>query len=60
MAIVLGLRNNISYGTQSGGYFVLSGDGVVAVSKLTAVIEKKAAKLSRSYHINKAWCLNEV
>ena len=49
MAIVLGLRNNISYGTQSGGYFVLSGDGVVAVSKLTAVIEKKAAKIGRAH-----------
>ena len=44
---------------SQGVQFVLGG-GVVAVSKLTAVIEKKAAKLSRSCHINKAWCPKEV
>ena len=43
MVIVLGLLNNISY-RQSGGTFCTQGDGVVAVSNLTAVIEKKAAK----------------
>ena len=43
MVIVLGLLNNISYGPQSGGTFCTQGYGVVAVSNLTAVIEKKAA-----------------
>ena len=43
MVIVLGLLNNISYGPQSGGTFCTQGGGVVAVSNLTAVIEKKAA-----------------
>ena len=43
MAIVLGLLNNISYVPQSGGRFCTQGGGVVAVSNLTAVIEKKAA-----------------
>ena len=43
MVIVLGLLNNISYGPQSGGDILYSGDGVVAVSNLTALIEKKAA-----------------
>ena len=43
MVIVLGLLNNISYGPQSGGDILYSGGGVVAVSNLTAVIEKKAA-----------------
>ena len=43
MVIVLGLLNNISYGPQSGGRFGTQGGGVVAVSNLTAVIEKKAA-----------------
>ena len=45
---------------RQGGHFVLRGGGVVAVSKLTAVTEKKAAKLNRSRHINKAWCPKEV
>ena len=43
MVIVLGLLNNISYVPQSGGTFCTQGGGVVAVSNLTAVIEKKAA-----------------
>ena len=43
MVIVPGLLNNISYGSQSGGTFCTQGGGVVAVSNLTAVIEKKAA-----------------
>ena len=43
MVIVLGLLNNISYGPQSGGEILYSEGGVVAVSNLTAVIEKKAA-----------------
>ena len=43
MVIVLGLLNNISYGYQSGGTFCTQGGGVVAISNLTAVIEKKAA-----------------
>ena len=43
MVIVLGLLNNISYGPQSGRTFCTQGGGVVAVSNLTAVIEKKAA-----------------
>ena len=43
MVIVLGLLNNISYGHQSGGTFCTQGGGVVAVSNLTTVIEKKAA-----------------
>ena len=43
MVIVLGLLNNISYGPQSGGTFCTQEGGVVAVSNLTAVIEKKAA-----------------
>ena len=60
IVIVLGLLNNISYGPQSGGDSLYSGGWVVAVSKLTAVIEKKAAKLSRSCHINKAWCRKKV
>ena len=60
IVIVLGLLNNISYGPQSGGDSLYSGGWVVAVSKLTAVIEKKAAKLSRSCHINKAWCPKKV
>ena len=59
--MVLELLHNISNGPQSGGtVFTPVGGGVVAVSKLTAVIEKKAAKLSRSCHINKAWCPKEV
>ena len=62
IVIVLGLLNNISYGPQSGGggNSLYSGGWVVAVSKLTAVIEKKAAKLSRSCLINKAWCPKKV
>ena len=59
MVVVFGLVNNIRYGPQSGGTFCTQGGGVVAVSKLT-VIEKKAAKLSRSCHINKAWRPKEV
>ena len=43
MVIVLGLPNNISYGLQSGGTFCTQRGGMVAVSNLTAVIEKKAA-----------------
>ena len=43
MVIVLGLLNNISYVPQSGGTFCTQGGAVVAVSSLTAVIEKKAA-----------------
>ena len=43
MVIVLGLLNNISYGPQTGGTFCTQGGRVVAVSNLTAVIEKKAA-----------------
>ena len=43
MVIVLGLLSNISYGPQSGGTFCTQGGGMVAVSNLTAVIEKKAA-----------------
>ena len=43
MVIVLGLLNNISYGHQSGGTFCTQGGGMVAVSNLTTVIEKKAA-----------------
>ena len=43
MVIVLGLLNDISYGPQSGGTFCTQGGGVVAVSNLIAVIEKKAA-----------------
>ena len=42
MVIVLGLLNRISYGPQSGGTFSTQKGGVVAVSNLTAVIEKKA------------------
>ena len=60
MVIALGLLNNISYGRQAGGTFCPQRGGVVAVSKLTAVTEKKAAKLSVSCHINKAWCPKEV
>ena len=59
MIKVLGLLNNISYGTQSGGDTLYSG-GVVTVSKLTVVFEKKAAKLSPSCYINKAWCPKDV
>ena len=43
MVIVLGLLNNISYGLQTGRTFCTQGGRVVAVSNLTAVIEKKAA-----------------
>ena len=43
MVIVLGLLNHISYGSQTGGTFCTQGGRVVAVSNLTAVIEKKAA-----------------
>ena len=43
MVIVLGLVNNISYGPQTGGTFCTQEGRVVAVSNLTAVIEKKAA-----------------
>ena len=60
MVKVLGLLDNIGYGPQSGGTFCNQGGGVVAVSKLTAVTEKKAAKLSRSCYIKKAWCPKEV
>ena len=60
MVKVLGLLNNISYGPQSGGTFRTQGGGVVAVSKLTAVTEKKAAKLSRCCYIKNAWCPKEV
>ena len=60
MVVVFGLVNNISYGPQSGETFCTQGGGVVAVSKLTVVIEKKAAKLSRSCDINKAWRPKEV
>ena len=56
MVKVLGLLNNIGHGPQSGKTFCNQGGGVVLVSKLAAVIEKKAAKLSRSCHINKSWC----
>ena len=42
--------------SRGGGHSVLRAGGVVVVSKLAAVIEKKAAKLSRSCHINKSWC----
>ena len=59
MIKVLGLLNNISYGTQSGGDTLYSGV-VVTVSKLTVVFEKKAAKLSPSRYINKAWCPKDV
>ena len=56
MVIVLELLNNFSYGPQPGVTFCTpgGGGGVVAVSKLTAVIEKKASKLSQSCHIYKA------
>ena len=60
MIKVLGLLNNISYGTQSGGDTLYWGGGVVTVSKLTVVFEKKAAKLSPSCYINKAWCPKDV
>ena len=62
MVMVLWLLNNISHGPQSerGGTFCTQVRGVVSVAKLTAVIEKKAAKLSRSCHINKSWCPREV
>ena len=43
MVIVLGLLNNISYGPQTGETFFTQGGRVVAVSNLTAVIEKKVA-----------------
>ena len=43
MVIVLGLLNNISFGPQTGGTFCTQRGRVVAVSNLTAVIEKKAA-----------------
>ena len=49
MVIVIGLLSNISYGPQSGGTFCTQGSGLVAVSKLTAISEKKAFKLSLSY-----------
>ena len=63
MVMILWLLNNISHGPQSGGgggTFCTQGRGVGSVAKITAVIEKKAAKLSRSCHINKSWCPREV
>lgn len=60
MLMVLWLLNSISHGPQSGGTFCTQVGGAVSVSKLTAVIEKKAAELSRSCHINKSWYPKEV
>ena len=54
------LNNQLAMDPSQRGHYILKGGGVVAVSKLTAVIEKKAAKLSRSCYTNKAWCPKEV